>query len=323
MKDANENILKVITQNVQESVEFLEKMFKSYEGKVYKPAPDCFTNISSETGAYNLQWTNSIIIESAEIKAYLAHDLGMFYFQADNFEKSFYYFNLVKEYINSVNDIKLLEINQYAKELKSYLAACKSMLCIELDLDDSLVNTNDVHTRQVVNKMIQIENCLKTNQSDLYAILLEDNINLLLSTSYRLNVETSLKKINADEILKDKISSLNKIRLMVDASCVFGLEKLDSIYQVVEDVIEKVNHEYKNKLIFFLNVNLKNFNKKNQFEIKKILTKYNMCANSRISDEKMEIDDEKILDSTPSSPPISNVPLNAFLSKSIKTIIYF
>lgn len=317
MKDANENILKVITQNVQESVEFLEKMFKSYDGKIYKPSPDCFINISSETGAYDLEWSNSYQLESNEIKAFLAHDLGMYYFQADSFEKSFYYFNFVRKYIKNVDETKQMELSQYAQDLKSYLSACKSMLGIELDFEDSLVNTNDAHTREVLSKMIEIENCMRNDQSKLYSILLKDNKHCLLSISYRLNLEKSLKEILKDRKIIDQISSLNKFRLMLENSCLSGIENLESVSQVVEDIFDKFNVNIKNQLIFSLTVNLKHFNKKNQFELQRILKKCYSFENETCYDEneKMDIDDAKIFNSTSSSPTNSSFSLNRYLSK--------
>lgn len=71
MKDANENILKVITNNVQESVEFLEKFFKNLNRNVYKPTINCFKNLNSDCGTYDLIWENSYNLEVEEVKAYV------------------------------------------------------------------------------------------------------------------------------------------------------------------------------------------------------------------------------------------------------------
>lgn len=56
------------------------------------------------------------------------------------------------------------EINQYANELDSYITACRSILNLEIDLDDQVKNnTNEHYAKQVITKMILIENCIKNN----------------------------------------------------------------------------------------------------------------------------------------------------------------
>ena len=70
MKDANDSILKVLTNNVQESVDFLEKLLKTnLTESIVLPTSDCFKNISSESGTYDILWENVSKIEIDEIKS--------------------------------------------------------------------------------------------------------------------------------------------------------------------------------------------------------------------------------------------------------------
>lgn len=69
MKDANDNILKVITNNVQETVEFLERFVNTCTtSDVYKPTSACFKDLNAETGLYELVWDNSEQINIDYIK---------------------------------------------------------------------------------------------------------------------------------------------------------------------------------------------------------------------------------------------------------------
>jgi hypothetical protein len=75
MKEANDNILKVLTTNVLESVEFLEKCAKSLDSSgegLVRPTSDCFSNISAETGGYELEWANSTRLEQEFIKQFVS-----------------------------------------------------------------------------------------------------------------------------------------------------------------------------------------------------------------------------------------------------------
>jgi len=70
MKDANDSILKVLTNNVQESVEFLENLLKTdITEDIVTPTSECFKNISSESGTYDIVWENVDKIEINEIKS--------------------------------------------------------------------------------------------------------------------------------------------------------------------------------------------------------------------------------------------------------------
>jgi hypothetical protein len=70
MKDANDSILKVLTNNVQESVEFLENLLKTdLSEDIVTPTSECFKNISSESGTYDIVWENVDKIEINEIKS--------------------------------------------------------------------------------------------------------------------------------------------------------------------------------------------------------------------------------------------------------------
>ena len=59
MKDANENILKVLVNNVQESVDFLEKSLGCLTQDICMPTSECFTNLNAETGSYDIIWHKS------------------------------------------------------------------------------------------------------------------------------------------------------------------------------------------------------------------------------------------------------------------------
>lgn len=63
MKEANESIMKMLNQSVQESVEFLEKCVKELDKKLIKADVNCFGNICSDDGDYELIWDNGIQIE--------------------------------------------------------------------------------------------------------------------------------------------------------------------------------------------------------------------------------------------------------------------
>lgn len=72
MKDANENILRVLTNNVQESVDFLLKCLACIDRDINIPTSDCFTNLNSETGNYDIIWTKSDVYSLSMLKSFVS-----------------------------------------------------------------------------------------------------------------------------------------------------------------------------------------------------------------------------------------------------------
>lgn len=68
MKDANENILKSLINNVQESVDFLENFIKNLEHDICMPSSECYTNLNSENGTYDLVWEKADQLEQDQVK---------------------------------------------------------------------------------------------------------------------------------------------------------------------------------------------------------------------------------------------------------------
>ena len=71
MKDANENILRVLVNNVQESVDFLIKCLNCLDHDINIPTSECFTNLSAETGNYDLIWSNSNVYNLNVFKSFV------------------------------------------------------------------------------------------------------------------------------------------------------------------------------------------------------------------------------------------------------------
>jgi hypothetical protein len=65
MKEANESILKVLTNSVRESVEFLEKCLKELDKDVCKPVSECFADVNS---GLELNWDKCAPLKQQEIK---------------------------------------------------------------------------------------------------------------------------------------------------------------------------------------------------------------------------------------------------------------
>ncbi len=68
MKDANENILKGLVSNVQESVDFLEHFLKNLEHDICIPTSECYSNLNSETGTYDLIWEKASQLQIEAVK---------------------------------------------------------------------------------------------------------------------------------------------------------------------------------------------------------------------------------------------------------------
>lgn len=90
----------------------------------------------------------------------------MHFFQQENYEKSHEYFQQVRKYKKKIanDERKSNELSQYANELDSYITACQSILNLEIDIDDQVKNnSNEQYAKQVITKMILIENCIRNN----------------------------------------------------------------------------------------------------------------------------------------------------------------
>lgn len=72
MRDANENILKMIVNNVHESVEFLEKFISTCTVEhIYKPTSTCFRSAPQEAenaSLFEFDWEKSEIVALEDIK---------------------------------------------------------------------------------------------------------------------------------------------------------------------------------------------------------------------------------------------------------------
>jgi hypothetical protein len=72
MKEANDNILKLLTTNVQESVDFLEKSLKMLDQDLIRPLSECFCNLSAETGNHDLEWERSTKLNLEFVKQFVS-----------------------------------------------------------------------------------------------------------------------------------------------------------------------------------------------------------------------------------------------------------
>lgn len=71
MRDANENILKMIVNNVQESVDFLEKFINSSTlESLFKPTSACFTSSTNPDtpGMFDFDWNKSDLVSIDDAK---------------------------------------------------------------------------------------------------------------------------------------------------------------------------------------------------------------------------------------------------------------
>jgi hypothetical protein len=130
MKDANENILKVLLNNIQESVDFLEKCLDTLTHDICLPTSECFTNLSAETGGYDIVWERARHYDVKLIKALVSYDLGVFFFQQEKYGQSLKYLKMADELRKCVEsgEVDFEYLSRYLSELKSYLLACGSMV---------------------------------------------------------------------------------------------------------------------------------------------------------------------------------------------------
>jgi hypothetical protein len=90
MKEANENILRLLLSNIEDSIIVLEKYLHGLKAThLLKPAGQCFTNINSETGEYDLVWSNGEQVDLCEFNILIKYDLAQYYFINENYRKCF------------------------------------------------------------------------------------------------------------------------------------------------------------------------------------------------------------------------------------------
>ncbi len=130
MKDANENILKVLLNNIQESVDFLEKCLETLTHDICLPTSDCFTNLSADTGGYDIVWEKAKNYDVNLIKTLVSYDLGVYFFQQEKYGQSLKYLQRADELKICIKsgEVDSKYLSMYLYELKSYLLACSSMV---------------------------------------------------------------------------------------------------------------------------------------------------------------------------------------------------
>ncbi|RNA24165.1 hypothetical protein BpHYR1_006739 [Brachionus plicatilis] len=197
--------------STKETIDYLDFFFKYLNNNdLYRPGSSCFSirNDQSKKDVYNfdLNWNNMIKYDKNEIRNIINYDLGMYFFQQEEYEEAFYYFHSVKDYKNKLineDNNKVNELDSYANELESYLIACKSMLNIDIDDDSctttiisnsSNLNEDDLNTKQVITKMVLIENCIKNNLKNVFTKIPEESFLVLVQKMNHKNVDKDLKK---------------------------------------------------------------------------------------------------------------------------------
>jgi hypothetical protein len=162
----------------------------------------------------------------------------MFYFQSEDYEKSHSYFKPLSDY-KLLTTANKSELDLYTTDLNGYLIACESMLPKNESKTAPNLEKLDQNTRQVLNKIEHVENLIsKSDFIQLYEALMEDNLTRVLSISFRLNLESSLKdKCAKNDLVLDQICSANLVRLLTDSVTFhrqnYDLNKLSCLGQVI------------------------------------------------------------------------------------------
>ncbi|CAF0726097.1 unnamed protein product [Brachionus calyciflorus] len=204
---------KINLTNTKETINHLELFLKYLNSNdLFKPVSSCFLirNDKSKKDIYcfDINWNNMVKFDKDEIRNIINYDLGMYFFQQEEYEEAFYYFQSVKDYKNKIlnEEKKLNELNSYANELESYLIACKSMLNIDLEEESCTttiisskahsinLNEDDINTKQVITKMVLIENCIKNNLKNVFTKIPEESFLVLIQNMYHKNIDEDLKK---------------------------------------------------------------------------------------------------------------------------------
>lgn len=292
MKEANENILKVLLQNVQDSIDFLEK-FLNVNKELLVPLSDCFTNISPETGEYELIWSNGLICLQKEYKALIKYDLAKYFFQQQNYKKCLKLLQYEYENIKS-----LMVTNSY---YNSYFNDCDVLIHISNSINEDTFDLDEIDNSPKVefqsNLIIdKVEKSKKNEFKGILELLLEDNRKKNLSLAYRLDLE---QQSEANTEALDQIASCNLVRLLQDDIFAdYDLSKLNSISTAIID-LNKTTKKHQLQLIAYININFEKFNKKCQIELNDSF-QLNLLS---------KLDSNVEMDSSPSSPIDTSIGL--------------
>jgi hypothetical protein len=122
MKEANENILKLLLTNIDDSVIVLEQYLTSLKAAtLFKPTSQCFTNINAETGEYDLVWSNGSPIDLQELNLLIKYDLAQYYFLKEDYRKCFSLLNAGVKH--SIRQNKYL--SEYCVNFESLSSVCE------------------------------------------------------------------------------------------------------------------------------------------------------------------------------------------------------
>jgi hypothetical protein len=275
-KDSN-RILKELVNNVNDSVDFLLKFIEQLDRDICLVTTQCFANINAETGNYDINWSNSKPINLNLLKCFINYDLGVYYFQLDNYEKSFDFLKKVKEFkLLQLNLAHISEnLNEYTNQLDDYLTVCSSF---PIENNDNLkIITITKSINNPIKKIIQIEKC--TDYKELYEYLLEDNKLNQLSLSFRLKIENDFinkylkpncrnksgpkdTPVDMDTDHSDKIRSPTETKIESNTSMAIIFDQICScnLVRLVAEGNQTYNHNYCiEKLTFLSQVNWNNF----------------------------------------------------------------
>ena len=235
MKEANENILKTLSQtSVLESVEFLEKFVSNLAcDHLIQPTSLCFTNININ-GEYSVLWANGTHILIKDCELMIKYDLAQYYFLIENYQMCC---SLLESCVEAQNEFLKL----YCQDFEALLFASKSAISVlektESLVEDSLINRAENSVKNNFQVSLELENQMVIISSffffkEIFEILIEDNIKNELTLSYRLNMEKQTTNL---EII-DQICSCNLVRSIHDDYYLYktyDLSKLNYISKVL------------------------------------------------------------------------------------------
>lgn len=260
MKDANENILKVLLNNVQESVDFIEKCLNTLNTDICIPTSECFTNLSADTGSYDIVWENASVYSMNVIKCLMSFDLGVYHFQQEKYSSAFKYLVEAQKFKNLIyqEDINYEYIQNYLFELNSYLLASKTMSDdgdIMIDENIKITRTPETNSIKLLVDFEMDGNLSNNNDQKIIETLKNDYLMRKLSQSMLLELESLVKKLE-NTSFHEQICECNLGRLVMESGYFlysdYNLNDLANLLKTFNEIAKKLPFNAKNNISAFL-----------------------------------------------------------------------
>lgn len=246
---ANENLIRTLKERTATSVANLEKCVHC--GRTIKmPTANSFKIPDENTEEPQYDWDASLSITPDEYNCQIFYDIGNFYFYEKGYSHAYVMFKRCTELLDHLKSPVYCNIDE--ARLKGYMTGCHSLRSVG---ENQEIKPDSLYE--------QAENSKKNHYRGIVEILLADNMNQELSSSYRSDLEAEIAdKGDSYSTLYVQLGICNVVRGVMEGKALVSLladvleeaeeNTVDFLVMVITKALMGASYSQKNNLKCFV-----------------------------------------------------------------------